>query len=200
MSFFGYFLCLTDRSRLYFTVRSCNYVLLTEITCSLSSMSPCEETRNCNSQVHWEHAAVKSMWTLIGYYQIWLCVLCSVYFVGNAKQRIWYSWSIHKWGNSKRSASLAWQVTEVSCACVLLPVTSLLKGHPNETAPRVPFKFHAGVQETMLRYRCYFEWCHAVKLAALNYCRPLWCCLYPCRLVNTYNHTADSWSRTWYCQ
>lgn len=51
-------------------------------------------------------------------------------------------------------------------------MTSLLKGHPNETAPRVPFKCHAGVQETMLRYRCYFEWCHSVKLAALNYCRP----------------------------
>lgn len=63
-------------------------------------------------------------------------------------------------------------VTEVSCACVLLPVTSLLKGRPNETAPRVPFKCHAGVQETMLRYKCYFEWCHSVKLAALNYCRP----------------------------
>lgn len=31
---------------------------------------------------------------------------------------------------------------------------------------------HAGVQETMLRYQCYFEWCHSVKLAALNYCRP----------------------------
>lgn len=52
----------------------------------------------------------------------------------------------------------------------VLPVTSLLKGHTNETAPRVPFKCHAGVQETMLPYRCYFEWCHSVKLAALNYC------------------------------
>lgn len=29
----------------------------------------------------------------------------------------------------------------------------------------------ARLQETMLRYRCYFEWCHSVKVAALNYCR-----------------------------
>lgn len=48
---------------------------------------------------------------------------------------------------------------------------SLLKGRPNETAPRVPFECHAGVQETMLRYGCYFKWGHSVKLAALNYCR-----------------------------
>lgn len=60
----------------------------------------------------------------------------------------------------------------VSCACVLLPVTSPLKGHPNEPAHCVPFKCHAGVQETMLPYRGYFEWCHGVKVAALNYCRP----------------------------
>lgn len=75
----------------------------------------------------------------------------------------------------------------------------LLKGHPNETAPRMPFKCHSGAQETMLRYRCYFEWCHGVKVAGLNYCRALWCCLYLCCLVNTYNHTADSWSTAWYC-
>lgn len=51
-------------------------------------------------------------------------------------------------------------------------MTSPLKGRPNETAHRVPFKCHAGVQETMLGYKCYFEWCHGVKLAALNYGPP----------------------------
>lgn len=125
----------------------------------------------------------------------------AVYFVKNAQQRIRYcSLSTNEIAVSAvHPKHDEIYVTVVSCACVLLTVTPPVKRSPNETAPRMPFKCHAGAQETMLCYRCYFEWCHGVKVVGLNYCRALWCCLYLCCLVNTYNHTADSWSTAWYC-